>query len=45
MPGKTGDGDIDAVYVECPVDGYLHDTMADASKFRETTRPELQSTS
>ena len=40
MPGKTGDGDIDPVYVECPVDGYLHDTMADASKFRGATGPE-----
>ena len=43
MPRKTGDDDIDPVYVECPVDGYLHDTMADASKFREATgwEPEI----
>ena len=44
MPGETGDGDSDPVYVECPVDGSVHDTMADASKFREATRPEPQST-
>ena len=37
--------DIDPVYVGCPVDGSLHDTMADASKFRKTTGPEPQSTS
>ena len=29
--------DIDPVYVECPFDGYVHDTMADASKFRDAT--------
>jgi len=40
VPGETGDGDIDPVYVECPVDDFVHDTMADASKFREATRPE-----
>ena len=33
------------VYIECPVDGCVHDTMADASEFREATRPEPQSTS
>ena len=32
--------DVNPVYVECPVDGYIHDTMADASKFREATGPE-----
>mgnify|MGYP002761583380 CR=1 FL=1 len=37
--------DIDPVYVECPVDGSVHDTIADASKFREATKPEPQSTS
>jgi len=33
------------VYIECPVDGCVHDTMADISKFREATRTEPQSTS
>ena len=37
--------DIDPVYVECRVDGSVHDTMADASKFQEATGPEPQSTS
>ena len=37
--------DIDPVYVECPVDGSVHDTIADASKFQEATKPELQSAS
>jgi len=34
VPGKTGDDDVDPVYVECPVDGSVHDTLADASTFR-----------
>ncbi|SDY77808.1 NAD-dependent epimerase/dehydratase family protein [Halopenitus persicus] len=29
--------DVDPVYIECPFDDYVHDTMADASKFREAT--------
>ena len=35
--------DIDPVYVECPVDSSVHDTMADASKLREATgwEPEI----
>jgi len=37
--------DIDPVYVGCPFDGSVHDTMADASKFREATGPEPHSTS
>lgn len=37
--------DIDPVYVECPVDGCVHDTMADASKLREATGWEPQSAS
>ena len=37
--------DIDPVYVECPVDGSVHDTMADASNFREATGWEPQSAS
>ena len=37
--------DIDPVYVQCPVDGSVHDTMAGALTFREATKPELQSTS
>jgi UDP-glucose 4-epimerase len=37
--------DVDPAYAECPVDGCVHDTMADASEFREATRPEPQSTS
>ena len=39
--------DIDpvSISVECPVDGYRHDAMADASKFREATGPEPHSTS
>jgi len=37
--------DVDPVSVECPVDGFVHDAMADASKFREATGPEPHSTS
>ncbi|ELZ40246.1 NAD-dependent epimerase/dehydratase [Halorubrum californiense DSM 19288] len=35
--------DIDPVYIECPFDGYVHDTMADYSTFREATgwEPEI----
>ena len=35
--------DIDPEYIECPFDGYVHDTMADYSKFREATgwEPEI----
>jgi UDP-glucose 4-epimerase len=35
--------DIDPVYIECPFDGYVHDTLADATKFREATgwEPEI----
>jgi UDP-glucose 4-epimerase len=35
--------DIDPVSIECPSDGYVHDTMADASKFHEATgwEPEI----
>jgi len=35
--------EIDPVYVERPFDGYVHDTMADASKSREITgwEPEI----
>ena len=29
--------DIDPEYIECPFDGYIHDTMADISKFHEAT--------
>ena len=29
--------DIEPEYIECPFDGYVHDTLADASKFREAT--------
>ena len=29
--------DIDPVYIECPFDGYVHDTMADYSTFHEAT--------
>jgi len=37
------DTDIDPVYIECPFDGYVHDTLADASKFRAATgwEPEI----
>ena len=28
---------VDPTYIECPFDGYVHDTMADTSKFREAT--------
>ncbi len=31
------DTDISPTYVECPFDGYVHDTLADASKFRRET--------
>jgi hypothetical protein len=35
--------DIDPEYIECPFDGSVHDTMADASEFREATgwEPEI----
>lgn len=35
--------DIAPAYIECPFDGYVHDTMADASTFREATgwEPEI----
>jgi len=35
--------DIDPVYIECPFDGYVHDTMADYSTFHEATgwEPEI----
>ncbi len=35
--------DMDPVYIECPFDGYVHDTMADISKFQEATgwEPEI----
>ena len=35
--------DVDPVYIECPFDGYVHDTLADATKFREATgwEPEI----
>ena len=35
--------DIDPEYIECPFDGYVHDTMADYSTFREATgwEPEI----
>jgi UDP-glucose 4-epimerase len=29
--------DIDPKYTECPFDDYVHDTMADSSKFRKET--------
>jgi UDP-glucose 4-epimerase len=29
--------DIDPVYIECPFDGYVHDTCADISKFHDKT--------
>ena len=35
--------DIEPEYIECPFDGYVHDTMADISKFHEATgwEPEI----
>jgi len=35
--------DVDPEYIECPFDGYVHDTMADYSTFREATgwEPEI----
>jgi len=35
--------DIDPKYIECPFDGYVHDTMADITKFHEATgwEPEI----
>ncbi|OYR50327.1 NAD-dependent epimerase/dehydratase family protein [Halorubrum sp. Ea8] len=35
--------DIDPEYIECPFDGYVHDTMADYSQFHEATgwEPEI----
>ena len=35
--------DVDPAYIECPFDGYVHDTMADASAFRAATgwEPEI----
>jgi len=37
------DTDIDPAYIECPFDGYVHDTMADAPAFRAATgwEPEI----
>jgi len=29
--------DIEPKYIECPFDGYVHDTLADISKFHEAT--------
>jgi UDP-glucose 4-epimerase len=34
--------DIDPVYIECPFDGYVHDTMADYARFHEATGWEPQ---
>ncbi|TQQ81122.1 NAD-dependent epimerase/dehydratase family protein [Halonotius terrestris] len=34
--------DIDPEYIECPFDGYVHDTMADITKFHEATGWEPQ---
>ena len=36
--------EIDPEYIECPFDGYVHDTMADVTKFREATgwEPEIE---
>ena len=34
--------DIEPEYIECPFDGYVHDTMADISKFHEATGWEPQ---
>jgi UDP-glucose 4-epimerase len=36
--------DIDPEYIECPFDGYVHDTMADYSNFHEATGWEPQIT-
>ena len=36
------DTDIEPEYIECPFDGYVHDTMADISKFHEATGWEPQ---
>jgi UDP-glucose 4-epimerase len=36
------DTDIDPEYIECPFDGYVHDTMADISKFHKATGWEPQ---
>jgi len=35
--------EVDPVYIECPFDGYVHDTLADISKFHEATgwEPEI----
>jgi len=35
--------EIDPVYIECPFDDYVHDTLADVSKFRKSTgwEPEI----
>jgi len=37
MINDTLGTDIDPEYIECPFDGYVHDTMADISKFHEAT--------
>ncbi|MGM0590595.1 MAG: NAD-dependent epimerase/dehydratase family protein [Halobacteriota archaeon] len=34
--------DVDPAYIECPFDGYVHDTMADATKFSAATGWEPQ---
>ena len=36
------DTNIEPEYIECPFDGYVHDTMADYSKFHEATGWEPQ---
>jgi UDP-glucose 4-epimerase len=36
------DTEIDPEYIECPFDGYVHDTMADYSAFHEATGWEPQ---
>ena len=42
MINDTLGTDIDPEYIECPFDGYVHDTMADISKFHEATGWEPQ---
>ena len=37
MINDTLETDIDPKYIECPFDGYVHDTLADISKFHEET--------
>jgi len=38
--------EIEPEYIDCPFDDYVHDTMADATKFREATgwEPEIKFT-